>query len=1390
VIARRAAAALFAAALAGAAPALAQDAPDGISPLRVESDHNGVNIVSGKMAMQGPTLSVPAAPNLVFDRIQNARPSVKGSSSGPGGGEGNSTASVSVHTGSATSESFKCDGFECESVTGTGSVFQLYGRQTTPTIIGHYMQAGTGAAWSFARPAQDTLSATQRKFTYYAASVSYPNGETISYNYATSTSNGFVHHRPIRLSSNLGYHIEIAYQYAGDDVSNPFWGAPSVVALYRTGDPAPLGRLTYSGATVTDLEGREYGCTGCSNALGAEIEVTGGALTLPGEGPAALAVAAHPDAPLVASVVRDGVAWTYSYANPRFDAATVGWRYDGVTVDGPGGFRQVYEIGGLGPLGRERNVIAASTDSIGRTTRYQHDFAYRVTRIVLPELNEIAVAYDKWGNIVGKTTIPKPGSGLAAVTETAFYPTDSCLAATATVLCYRPAWTEDGLGRRTDYVWNAAGQLLEQTDPPDQNGFRKKTIISYETSAGLSRRSVVRQCLLGSTCGTSLEIRTEYSYWGNTFLPSRERRLDSYYGRTRDTNFTYDAAGRLLSKDGPLPETDDAVYTRWDRLGRKTWEIGARSAEGLRIATRFAYRNADDKVAYSETGTLPDAQSEALAVFSRSDFSYDAQRNPDRMAVSKAGTTHKVTDRSWDARGRLVCSAVRMNPAAFGQKPGACAHTGAGAQGPDRITWNHYDAAGQLIRVEKAVGTPIRQDYAQFEYSPNGRRLAVTDANGNRAEMIWDGFDRQKRWIFPSNTPGVANQADYEEYGYDPVGNRTKLRKRDGSELTYQHDNLDRVIRKTVPERSGLTAAQTRDVYYDYNHALGLQTKARFDNLDGYGVTNYYDAFGQPTTVLLNMDGAYRYTSYSYDDAGNLARLTHPDGAAFAYGYDALGRMTQVSEHRVVPSLDDLIVRYWYNAAGSRHSAVRGAGTGGFYTIFYRDPLERPSVVANDLPAAGNDMVIELAYNPAGQIASRSVSNDAYAAPPEENRSLAYQVNGLNQYIAASNRTYGYDPNGNLAGDGTTSYVYDVENRLVSASGQTSATLVYDPLGRLVQVTNAAGAQTRFLYDGDKLIAEYDGSGTLLRRYVHGPGADEPVAVYEGPGPGLGLANRRYMLPDERGSIAALVNADGVPTVINRYDAWGVPGANNAGRFQYTGQAWIPELGLYYYKARIYSPMLGRFLQTDPVGYKDQMNLYAYAGNDPVNGKDPTGKTCTSSQVEGKMVYSCRIDGIAITDKNGRVTGVRPPNADETKRFAAFNARYTATVNRLMEKPDRGATVAPIKGKAGSFETTAGAAAASLISRQFLYAPGGDKSSDLETSGGFGVTLKGDATTYVHPGGLSSAGPAGIVHDGGMHGTFQEWTGGLLNPDLPLRDFEHQKQYNDAACELLGGQNC
>ena len=496
--------------LAGSLNAHAQqEVPEVISPLRVESDHNNVNIVSGKTNLPVPVLSVPAAPNLRFDYVQNAAPYVKGTQWGGAAVQAN----VTVHTITGTSESFRCPDFDCQSITGTGSVY-------VPNA-NVYWRGGSGERYQFDL---EHVTTTGNPFSviYYASSVSYPNGEVITFAYDTVTVPGPPYlqtfYRPNTVTSNLGYFIAITYH--SGDLQSGYWGSPAQATLYRSSAPTtPLGRLTYSldGSTITDLGGRVFTCQGCVNKLGAGLERSAGALQLPGEASPTLQVAELPGFAVVNSVTRDSVQWNYAYTNLRNGNTLNSYLYDRVTVTGPNSYSAIYDI----QTHDFRNVIWRITDSIGRATSIDFDDAYRPTRIIQPEGNETSVVYDDLGNVTSRTTQPKPGFGLVSVIETANYPTASCFSSTFDVLCNRPTWYRDGLARQTDFQYNALGQLTEQTDPADVTGVRRRTIITYETSTGLSRRSVVRVCGNVSTCGTPDEIRTEYEYWAaHSCLPS------------------------------------------------------------------------------------------------------------------------------------------------------------------------------------------------------------------------------------------------------------------------------------------------------------------------------------------------------------------------------------------------------------------------------------------------------------------------------------------------------------------------------------------------------------------------------------------------------------------------------------------------------------------------------------------------------------------------------------------------------------------------------------------------------------------------------------------------------------------------------------------------------
>ena len=460
--------------------------------------------------------------------------------------------------------------------------------------------------------------------------------------------------------------------------------------------------------------------------------------------------------------------------------------------------------------------------------------------------------------------------------------------------------------------------------------------------------------------------------------------------------------------------------------------------------------------------------------------------------------------------------------------------------GEGRKTRTLYYADGRVHKIIKAYGTALQQDYATYSYTSNGQEASVMDANGNVSRYQYDGHDRLKKFLLPSKdrgsiaSPNLPDGTDYEEYRYDAAGNLVGKRTRRGDWLLYAYDALGRKMRKLQQTGGaygaiGIACAASRtNVCYAYD-LVGRQTSVQFGD-NGHVIDHVYDGAGR--LAQTGDDG--RTLSYQYDAAGNRTRLTWPDGFYATYAYDAMNRVTSVSD-----SAAQTLATYAYDAAGRRASITYGNGNVVSYAYHDDDALKS---LGHDMAGTGDDVAWVYGFNAVNQLTSKSLSNALYQWIGRT-RDHDYVVNGLNQYTRIRGTSISYDDSGNLTSDGVWNYEYDVENMLITASRPgLSASFLYDPLGRR-SAKIANGATTSFLHDGVEEIADYDGAGNLLRRYVHGPGVDEYLVMYVG----SGTANKSYYHANHQGSIVALSDGAGTVTETHAYSPYGMGEGDDSG---------------------------------------------------------------------------------------------------------------------------------------------------------------------------------------------------------------------------------------------------
>ena len=539
-----------------------------------------------------------------------------------------------------------------------------------------------------------------------------------------------------------------------------------------------------------------------------------------------------------------------------------------------------------------------------------------------------------------------------------------------------------------------------------------------------------------------------------------------------------------------------------------------------------------------------------------------------------------------------------------------------------------YDPANQLKTVVQLNHPNPSNNTNTYGYDPLGNLTALTDENLHTTQNIFDLFNEPVSKTLPDGTLTETRQ-------YDAAGNLVSLTHFNGVTTTYTYDAENRLLTRATPGEP--TASFT------YTPTGKYLTSAAGD-----GTVNYtYDPLDRLTTKATP-EGTLSYTYYAN---GNVQSITssNPNGVSVSLTWDVLNRLSTVVDNRLPSGANT--ATYVYDSAGN---LVTATYPNGFQTTFTYDQLSRINAVSTPVSSytyqlgptgirtgatEGNGRSLTWNYDGIYRLTNETISND-----PANNGSASYGLDPVGNRLSAVSSltsinsgswTYNpddeissesYDPNGNVISAGGYTMTYDAENHLISKTGNGKViTMVYDAFGNRVSKT-VNGVTTQYLVEDDvnptglPQVFEELVNGVVTRQYTYGL-----QRISENLSPtvtGTSTWTPSFYGYDGAGSVRQLTNSTGQVTDEYEYDAFGnsfTKQGTTPNNFMYRGEQYDSDLGLYYLRARYYNPNTGRFVSLDPKEHSPyefgrkplnpaRLHKYLYAGGDPVNRIDPTGR--------------------------------------------------------------------------------------------------------------------------------------------------------------------------------------
>ncbi|MGH9207134.1 MAG: RHS repeat-associated core domain-containing protein, partial [Acidimicrobiales bacterium] len=490
-----------------------------------------------------------------------------------------------------------------------------------------------------------------------------------------------------------------------------------------------------------------------------------------------------------------------------------------------------------------------------------------------------------------------------------------------------------------------------------------------------------------------------------------------------------------------------------------------------------------------------------------------------------------------------------------------------------------YDAMNNLTGISDPLG-----DTTTLTYDADDNLASVTDALSHVTHYSYDSMDRRASRTDPLGAS--------ESYSWDGNGNLIQYTDRRGQVTKYQYDGLNR---RTFAGFGWNGSSYASTITYTLDG--GNRLTQAVDSITGT-IARLYDGLDN----LTDEQTPQGEVTYGYDAASRRSSMQVVGQGAVGYGWDNANRLTTLSQ-------GSASVGFGYDNASRRITLALPNGV----TVSYAyDNASRITQLSYGTGGAGSTDVGTLTYSGAcpecrrrdadGRVISKAGTLAAMTLPANVSGN---SFNAANALTGFNGQTLSYDANGNLTNDGTNNYSWDARNHLSGISGGVSASFIYDPFGRRARKT-IGGATTQFLYDGLNPVQELDGASppNVTANLLTGLNIDEYFSHTDSSGPGT-------FLSDALGSTIGLTNSSGSIATSYTYDPFGnvsASGAANVNPYQFTGRE-NDATGLYFYRARYYSPTFQRFVSQDPLEFLGgDENLYSYTKNQPTRSADPTGE--------------------------------------------------------------------------------------------------------------------------------------------------------------------------------------